>query len=88
MLGILLIISAVVVGYIEGSAKASRPVVFTTAIAFLLVSNSIATLPYYTTDNEAWVITYFSCLLETGIPSILVHVLPFYLTCLIVAKKG
>ena len=87
MLGILLFILAIVVGYFEGLAKASRPVVFATAIAFLLISNGLAAQYYYKKDGGTWIITYLSSLLETGIASILVHVLPFYLVYLIVARK-
>ena len=86
MLGISLLALAIVVGYFEGSAKASWPIVHATALAFLLVSNFIASLSFYTSDSGTWIITYFTGLLATGSASILVHVLPFYLAYLIVAR--
>ena len=88
MLWILFLVFALVVGYFEGLAKASLPVVHATALAILLISNGIAALPYYTTDSGTWIITYFTGLILTGSAYIVFYVVPFYLVYFIARKYG
>ena len=83
-----LLIFSIVLGFFEGTVKVSTLLLHATGLAILLVSNGIANLPFYTSDSGTWLRAYLTGFLETGVVSILVHVLPFYLTYIIVAKKG
>ena len=55
-------------------------------LGILLLSNLWMCMPFFIADPKTWHVTFLTGLAQTGIVSILVHVLPAVLTCFIVTR--
>ena len=73
----LLFICAVALGFYEGRNKPGSLIVVVSGIAIVGVSNLAANWPWFTSDASTWIRTYAYGLLQTGVLSFAIHLVPF-----------
>ena len=79
----LIFICAVAIGFLEGRSKPRTLIVVASGIAIMGVSNLAANWPWFTSDPSTWARTYAYGLLQTGVLSFVVHLLPFTIAYLL-----
>ena len=80
-----LLLVAILAGYIEARLGVSRVLPHETALAVFVVSTVVFTVVltgerFAAQEPEAWIAAYLCTLPVVAILSVLIHVLPFYLT--------
>ena len=83
--GVLLV--AILAGYVEARARVSFVVPLETAVVVFVISTVVFTVVltgerFAVLEPEAWIAAYLGTLPFVAILSVLLHVLPFYLTYL------
>lgn len=70
-------ICAVALGFYEGRNRSRTFYVVVSGLAIMGVSNLAANGPFFTDDPNTWARTYGTGLLQTGVLSVVIHLLPF-----------
>jgi hypothetical protein len=86
-IAILILIGAIALGFYEGLRRARLLVVIVSGTAILGVSNLAANWPWFISDPTTWARTYGYGLLQTGIVSVAIHLLPFIIAYLAGARS-
>jgi uncharacterized membrane protein YadS len=83
----LIFICAVAIGFLEGRSNSRALIVVATGVAILGASNLAANWPWFTSDPSTWARTYGYGLLQTGVVSLAIHLLPFIAAYLLGGKS-
>lgn len=87
ILGILLFLAAVSLGFYEGRTRARKPVVVLSGATILGLSNLLECWPWFLNDASTWFRTYWTGLLQIGLGLLVIDVLPFLIAYLI-GRRG
>jgi hypothetical protein len=85
-LAILVLMIAVGLGFYEGWCRSRISVVIGSGAAIVAVSNLAATWPSFSSDPSTWARTYCYGFLQTGVVSLLIHLVPFVIAYLFAAR--
>jgi quinol-cytochrome oxidoreductase complex cytochrome b subunit len=80
---IVLLVVALILGLYEGWRRATTLIAVLSGAAIMAVSNLAANWPWFSSDLSSWPRTYGYGLLQTGVASFAIHVLPFIAAYLI-----
>lgn len=82
-IAIVLLVVALVLGLYEGWSRATMLIAVLSGAAIMAASNLAANWPWFSSDLSTWPRTYGYGLLQTGIVSFAIHVIPFIAAYLI-----
>lgn len=82
-LAILILAGAVALGYYEGRKRSRMVVVVLSGATLMGVSNLAANWPWFVSDPSTWARTYGYGLLQTGVLSLAIHLVPFVIAYVI-----
>ena len=82
-IAIVLVLVALALGLYEGWSRATTLIAVLSGAAIMVASNLAANWPWFSTDPSTWTRTYGYGLLQTGVVSFAIHVLPFIAAYLI-----
>ena len=85
---VLLFLVAAAVGLYQGRIKATPLTRAVTAVVLLGVSNLLASWPWFIDDPSTWIRTYYTGLFQTGLLSLAVHVVPFFVAYYIARARS
>jgi hypothetical protein len=81
--GLIILIGAVVLGFYEGWKRPRFLVVILSGTTIMGVSNLAANWRWFVSDASTWAQTYGTGLLQTGVVSLTIHLVPFVIAYLI-----
>lgn len=84
----LLLFCAIALGFGEGRSGSRALIVVVSGAVIMGVSNLAANWPWFTNDPSTWARTYTYGLLQTGVLSFAIHLLPFIIAYLLGTRLG
>ncbi len=82
-IAILIFVGAVALGFFQGRSNASTLVVVVSGLMILAISNLAANWPWFGSDPSTWARTYGYGLVQTGVVSVAIHLVPFIVAYLL-----
>jgi hypothetical protein len=76
-IAIALLVVALILGLYEGWSRATTLIAVLSGAAIMAASNLAANWPWFSSDPTTWARTYSYGLLQTGVASFAIHVVPF-----------